>query len=126
MVTQRRRSPTLVNPDEPELRVPVEDLPLAPPKLGLILGISVGFFVPFFYLVFFHYRIEEELRWSIAICFAMSFAGFFLSLKMIPVAARYLLRRNLFGYDINKNGTPQGIIRVFTSEDEDFSTILTK
>ncbi|KAK8965233.1 hypothetical protein KSP40_PGU019017 [Platanthera guangdongensis] len=112
MVTQRRRSPTLVNPDEPELRVPVEDLPLAPPKLGLILGISVGFFVPFFYLVFFHYRIEEELRWSIAICFAMSFAGFFLSLKMIPVAARYLLRRNLFGYDINKNGTPQGMIRV--------------
>ncbi|KAK8916581.1 hypothetical protein KSP39_PZI023185 [Platanthera zijinensis] len=112
MVTRRRRSPTLVNPDEPELRVPVEDLPLAPPKLGLILGISAGFFVPFFYLVFFHYRIEEELRWSIAICFAMSFAGFFLSLKMIPVAARYLLRRNLFGYDINKNGTPQGLIRV--------------
>nr|VDD07223.1 unnamed protein product [Brassica oleracea] len=27
---------------------------------------------------------------------------------MIPVAARYVLRRNTFGFDINKRGTPQG------------------
>lgn len=31
---------------------------------------------------------------------------------MIPVASRYVSRRNLFGYDINKKGTPQGSIKV--------------
>ncbi|KAK6127263.1 hypothetical protein DH2020_038989 [Rehmannia glutinosa] len=31
---------------------------------------------------------------------------------MIPVASKYVLRRNLFGYDINKKGTPDGSIKV--------------
>lgn len=31
---------------------------------------------------------------------------------MIPVASKYVLRRNLFGYDINKKGTPQGSVKV--------------
>lgn len=119
MAIRRRRSSAAGNTDEPELQAPAEnlqapaeDLPLAAPKLGLILGTSVGFFIPFFYLVFFHYRIEEELRWSIAICSAMSFGGFLVSMRMIPVAARYLLRKKIFGYDINKKGTPLGMIRV--------------
>ncbi|KAI3669529.1 hypothetical protein L6452_40765 [Arctium lappa] len=28
------------------------------------------------------------------------------------VASRYVIRRNLFGYNINKRGTPQGLIKV--------------
>lgn len=93
-----------------------EGLPLAPPKVGLVLSASALFFVPFAYLVLIHYSIEEELRRSIAICAAMSVGGFVVSLRMIPVAARYLLKRNMFGYDINKKGTPQGNnkVSVFT------------
>ncbi|WOL16859.1 hypothetical protein Cni_G25647 [Canna indica] len=90
----------------------VEDPPLAPPKLGIILPAAAAFFLPFFYLVFFHYQIDPDLRRSIAINAAMSFAAFIVAVRMIPVAARYVLRRNLFGYDINKKGTPQGAIKV--------------
>lgn len=42
----------------------------------------------------------------------LSFGGFMVTLVMIPVASRYVLRRNLFGFDINKRGTPQGLIKV--------------
>ena len=87
------------------------DSPIAPPKWGLILKLSL-FTVPYLYLIFYHYKIEEELRRSILINAAMSIAGFFLTVKMIPVASRYVLRRNLFGYDINKKGTPQGTVKV--------------
>nr|CAD1833421.1 unnamed protein product [Ananas comosus var. bracteatus] len=89
-----------------------EDPPLAPPKLGFVAAASALFFVPFFYLAFVHYPIEPDLRRSIAISVAMSFGGFLVALRMIPVAARYVLRRNLFGYDINKRGTPQGTVKV--------------
>lgn len=87
--------------------------PLAPPKLGFVLPLSAVLFLPFFYLVFFHYEIDHELRRSIAINASMSFAGFVMAVRLIPVAARYLLRRNMFGYDINKKGTPQGAIKVY-------------
>ena len=30
----------------------------------------------------------------------------------MPVASRYVLHCNLFGYDINKKGTPQGLIKI--------------
>ncbi|KAG0496591.1 hypothetical protein HPP92_001282 [Vanilla planifolia] len=42
----------------------------------------------------------------------MSLGGFVVVIRIIPVAARYLMKRNLFGYDINKKGTPQGHIKV--------------
>ncbi|KAK1292708.1 hypothetical protein QJS10_CPB17g01722 [Acorus calamus] len=42
----------------------------------------------------------------------MSVGGFVVVFRLIPVAAKYVLRRNLFGFDINKKGTPEGIIRV--------------
>jgi len=42
----------------------------------------------------------------------MSLGGFFIVLKLIPVAARYHLRRRMFGYDINKKGLPTGEIKV--------------
>lgn len=87
------------------------DPPIAPPKWGLLLKLSL-FSLPYSYLLFFHYPIEQDLRRSIIINAAMSLAGFFLTVKMIPVASRYVLKRNLFGYDINKKGTPQGNVKV--------------
>ncbi|KAI3825945.1 hypothetical protein L1987_07711 [Smallanthus sonchifolius] len=81
-------------------------------KPSKILLFSLIFFLPYLYLIFYHYTIEAELKKSILINASLSFAGFFLTLIMIPVASRYVLRRNLFGYDINKRGTPQGLIKV--------------
>ncbi|XP_015875608.1 uncharacterized protein LOC107412360 [Ziziphus jujuba] len=88
------------------------DSPIAPPKLGVILKLTLFFSLPYFYLLFRHYEIEQEIRRSILINAGLSLAGFFITVKMIPVASRYVLRRNLFGYDINKKGTPQGTIKV--------------
>ncbi|KAK3039634.1 hypothetical protein RJ639_027225, partial [Escallonia herrerae] len=88
------------------------DPQIAPSKAGQILTYSLFFLLPYLYLIFYHYSIESELRKSILINAAISFAGFFLTLAMIPVASRYVLKRNLFGYDINKKGTPQGSIKV--------------
>lgn len=42
----------------------------------------------------------------------MSLVGFFVTVRMIPVASRYVLKRSLFGFDINKKGTPQGNVKV--------------
>ncbi|KAK9289493.1 hypothetical protein L1049_007648 [Liquidambar formosana] len=89
------------------------DSPIAPSKAAQILKFSsLFFFVPYSYLVFYHYEIENQLRRSILINAVLSFAGFFVTLRLIPVASAYVLRRNLFGYDINKKGTPQGTIKV--------------
>lgn len=89
------------------------DSPIAPSKAAQILKFSLLFFVPYFYLVFYHFKIENDLKRSILINAILSFAGFFATLRLIPVASTYVLRRNLFGYDINKKGTPQGSIKVW-------------
>ncbi|KAK4800949.1 hypothetical protein SAY86_021436 [Trapa natans] len=88
------------------------DPPIAPPKLGFILQLSIGFLVPYFYLINYYGGIDWELKRSILINAFLSLAGFFVTVRMIPVASRYVLRRNLFGYDINKKGTPQGSVKV--------------
>ncbi|KAI4348648.1 hypothetical protein L6164_009347 [Bauhinia variegata] len=104
--------PSVKENSERKPQVPnTTDPPIAPPKWGLILKLSL-FIVPYLYLIFSHYEIEQELRRSILINAAMSIAGFFVTVKMIPVASRYVLRRNLFGYDINKKGTSQGTVKV--------------
>ncbi|KAI5347940.1 hypothetical protein L3X38_000827 [Prunus dulcis] len=95
-------------PKEP----PLTDPPIAPPKSGVIFKLMLFFSIPYFYLIFYHCKIEHELRKSILINAALGLAGFFVTVKMIPVASRYVLRRNLFGYDINKKGTPQGTVKV--------------
>ncbi|GMP86621.1 hypothetical protein CsSME_00039330 [Camellia sinensis var. sinensis] len=86
--------------------------PIALSKAGQILKVSLIFFVPYLYLIFSHYNIEEELKRSILINAVLSSAAFFVTLAMIPVASKYVLRRNMFGYDINKKGTHQGSIKV--------------
>ncbi|GLT95888.1 hypothetical protein SLE2022_135450 [Rubroshorea leprosula] len=88
------------------------DPPIAPPKLGVIGKLCLFFSIPYFYLLFYHYKIDQEFRRSILINAGLSLVGFFVTLKMIPVASRYVLRRSLFGYDINKKGTPQGTVKV--------------
>ncbi|CAL5435075.1 unnamed protein product [Camellia sinensis] len=89
------------------------ETPIAPSKAGQILKVSVIFFlVPYLYLILYHYNMETELKRSILINALLSSAGFFLTLIMIPVASKYVLRRNLFGFDINKKGTPQGSVKV--------------
>ncbi|KAL8142972.1 hypothetical protein V2J09_016004 [Rumex salicifolius] len=88
---------------EPEIRSP---------QWMKILGFSLLFFIPYFYLLLFHYEIDRELKRSILINAILSAGGFIFTLRLIPVASRYVSRRNLFGYDINKKGTPQGSIKI--------------
>ena len=117
-----RRKPSSIPTKPPQISEPNEaskpkasssdDPPLRPPKLGLILPASAVFFIPYFGFLYFYYDVEPSLRRSIAINAAMSFAGFIVVVRMIPLAAKYVLRRSLFGYDINKKDTPQGSIKV--------------
>ncbi|KAK8336734.1 hypothetical protein V6Z12_A09G139600 [Gossypium hirsutum] len=88
------------------------DPPIAPPKKSLIFKFCLFFSIPYFYLLYQHYTIEQELRRSILINASLCVTGFFLTQRMIPVASRYVLKRGLFGFDINKKGTPQGTVEV--------------
>ncbi|KAL5699027.1 UDP-N-acetylglucosamine--dolichyl-phosphatN-acetylglucosaminephosphotransferase [Ranunculus cassubicifolius] len=108
----RRRGPQSRPPPQISSDPSPSDPSITPSKLPQILSISSIFFAGTSYLLFFHYEIEPELRRSIVINTLLSFFGFFITLLLIPVATKYLLRRNLFGYDINKKGTPQGSIKV--------------
>lgn len=87
------------------------DPPIAPPKWGFLFKLSL-FSIPYFYLIFFHFTIDSHLRRSIIINAGLSLVGFFVTVRMIPVASRYVLKRSLFGFDINKKGTPQGNVKV--------------
>ncbi|KAJ4792350.1 UDP-N-acetylglucosamine--dolichyl-phosphate N-acetylglucosaminephosphotransferase [Rhynchospora pubera] len=100
------------DPQPPNAAPSLDQFSLAPPKLGLILSVLALFLIPFFYLLFVHYQVESDLRYYISICVALSLVGFVFTVGLIPVATRYLLRRNMFGYDINKRGTPQGEVKV--------------
>lgn len=101
----RSNSATPISETEPPLM-------LAPPKLGVVFAIAALAFGPFFYLLLVHYDVDPVLKRSIVINSAMSFGGFIVSIRLIPVAAWYLSRRSMFGYDINKKGTPAGKIKV--------------
>ena len=81
-------------------------------KTSFILKLSLLLLAPYFYLIFHHYNIDRDLKKSILINAGLSLVGFFVTVKIIPVASRYVLRRNLFGFDINKKGTPGGNLRV--------------
>jgi len=97
--------------NKPQEKPNLADPPIAPPKWGLLLKLSL-LVIPYLYLLFYYYPIEPELRRSILINAGMSLAGLFVTIKVIPVASRYVQKRNLFGYDINKKGTPQGNVKV--------------
>ncbi|KAH0882029.1 hypothetical protein HID58_058125 [Brassica napus] len=119
MAARKRPSPTSIStkPDPSDQKT-TRNTPdnnafnLSPPKLGSIFVISTLLCSLHLYLLCFHYTVDTELKRSILINAALSLVGFFVTLKMIPVAARYVLRRNMFGFDINKRGTPQGEVKV--------------
>ena len=98
-------------PQTQEIKTQI-DPPIAPPKKGLMFKFCFFFSIPYFYLLYQHYKIEQDVKRSILINAALSVAGFFLTQRMIPVASRYVLKRGLFGFDINKKGTPQGTVKV--------------
>ncbi|KAF2617677.1 hypothetical protein F2Q68_00041676 [Brassica cretica] len=120
MTARKRTSSAVTNPENPppatkEHKPTVasgEDFRLAPPKLGVIFVISSLLCSLYLYLLCFHYNVDDELKRPILINAGLSLVGFFVTLKLIPVAARYVLRRNMFGFDINKRGTPQGEVKV--------------
>ncbi|GFY84730.1 UDP-glcnac-adolichol phosphate glcnac-1-p-transferase [Actinidia rufa] len=119
-MTARKRAPSegtlepqLKSLEKPTATNSTTDLSrIAPSKAAHILKLSLIFFLPYFYLILSHYNIDADLKRSIVINAVLSSVGFFVTLTMIPVASRYVLRRNLFGYDINKKGTPQGSVKV--------------
>ncbi|GFP92906.1 UDP-n-acetylglucosamine--dolichyl-phosphate n-acetylglucosaminephosphotransferase [Phtheirospermum japonicum] len=117
MAARRRASAALENttrpdPERPKPESPPTDPPIRPAKFATILKFSLVFAIPYFYLILSHYSIDYELKKSILISAFVSVIGFFITVKMIPVASKYVSRRNLFGYDINKKGTPDGSIKV--------------
>jgi UDP-N-acetylglucosamine--dolichyl-phosphate N-acetylglucosaminephosphotransferase len=56
--------------------------------------------------------VERRMLKSILINLAMSVGAFFLTIFLIPIVSVYVLRRNMFGYDINKRGSPAGTVKV--------------
>ncbi|KAH9330686.1 hypothetical protein KI387_002794, partial [Taxus chinensis] len=81
------------------------------PKYKQILLIALICLCPYLYMLCYN-DIEGELRRSILINMAMSVGAFLATVFIIPLASKYVLRRNMFGYDINKKGSPQGSIKV--------------
>ncbi|KAG8367859.1 hypothetical protein BUALT_Bualt16G0116400 [Buddleja alternifolia] len=118
VATARKRASTAPNttrkpdPEKSKPETPSSDPLIRPAKFLTILKFSLIFSIPYFYLIFFHYKIDYELKKSISISAFVSILGFLITVKLIPVASKYVLRRNLFGYDINKKGTPDGSIKV--------------
>lgn len=86
--------------------------PRIQPKYKQILAIGLLCVCPYLYMLFYHYNVDDELKESILINMVMSIGAFFATVFIIPVASKYVLRRNMFGYDINKKGSPQGSIKV--------------
>ncbi|KAL3534435.1 hypothetical protein ACH5RR_002896 [Cinchona calisaya] len=115
-MTVRRRPAAVPEParpaPEPNTKPDDQDQRIAGPKWRFILGCWSLIAVPYIYVIGYHYEIESELKRSILINAGVSVVGFGLTLALIPVASKYVLRRNLFGYDINKKGTPQGSVKV--------------
>ncbi|KAL6539774.1 hypothetical protein OROHE_011545 [Orobanche hederae] len=100
------------DPEESKPGSPPTDPPIRHAKYPTILKFSLVFSIPYLYLIFSHYRIDYELKRSILISAFVSSLGFFVTVNLIPVASKYVSRSNLFGYDINKKGTPDGSIKV--------------
>ncbi|KAJ8763708.1 hypothetical protein K2173_003490 [Erythroxylum novogranatense] len=120
-MTARKRASALTNASTTKERVETHQQPqetattnppISPPKTGFIVYLSLFLLAPYFYLLLYHYNVRHDLKRSILINAVLSLAGFFLTVKIIPVASRYVLRRNLFGFDINKKDTPQGTVKV--------------
>ncbi|KAL7138415.1 hypothetical protein ABFS83_10G162100 [Erythranthe nasuta] len=103
---------TKPEPEKPKPETNQTDPLIRPAKFFTISKFFLVFSIPYFFLILSYYKIEHDLKKSILINAVISFVGFFITVSLIPVASKYVSRRNLFGYDINKKGTPDGSIKV--------------
>lgn len=67
--------------------------------------------LPYLYYMFV-LDLDRDIRRSIFINAAMSFVGLLSTVLLIPVASKYVLKRKMFGYDLNKKGSPAGLLQV--------------
>ncbi|CAM6085587.1 unnamed protein product [Calypogeia fissa] len=80
-------------------------------KTGTILLLGLLCLGPYLFFLF-KSELDGEVRRAILINGVMSVGGFFLTVALVPVTARYLLRKSMFGLDINKKGTEAGTVKV--------------
>lgn len=80
-------------------------------KYSAVIGFGLLCLLPYVYL-FFVIELDADLRRAILINFAMSAVGLFATVSLIPIASKYVLKRNMFGYDLNKRGSPAGLVQV--------------
>ncbi|EFJ27803.1 hypothetical protein SELMODRAFT_171816 [Selaginella moellendorffii] len=111
MADVRRRRGFPASANDKELAAPAASPPTPRYTATLIFGsLCLAAYIALFAR---HARdLDAELCRSIAISFCMSVGAFFAVIRLVPVVARYVLKRNMFGYDINKKGSPAGSIQV--------------
>jgi UDP-N-acetylglucosamine--dolichyl-phosphate N-acetylglucosaminephosphotransferase len=76
-----------------------------------VLTLAALVLSPAFFVLFFVLKDSKEKE-SILASTALSTVGFFATVSIIPVVARANARKNLFGRDINKRGTPAGEVPI--------------
>ena len=54
----------------------------------------------------------SKLRWLIVLCSFVCVACYAATIRLVGVVQALTLKRGMFGYDINKRGTPEGEVRV--------------
>lgn len=111
---RRRGKPVASPPHQQDPAAGIDDDDNAPAltikwrKLAVLAFLAL---TPYLLLLYF-LPIDPGLLRSILINLAMSVAGFGCTILLIPVASKYVLRRNMFGYDINKRGSAGGKVKV--------------
>lgn len=63
-------------------------------------------------LVTFFRITDQQVRDSLIIAFIISLPAYIATKWLIPLLSRLLLKRSIYGYDINKKGTPGGEIKI--------------
>lgn len=115
----RRRSSSSSKPAPPHQQDPASGIddddagnaPALSIKWRKLAVLAFLVLTPYLLLLYF-LPIDPGLMRSILINLAMSVAGFGGTLLLVPVASKYVLRRNMFGYDINKRGSAGGKVKV--------------
>lgn len=80
-------------------------------KHGPVIAFGLVCLLPYLCLLLF-LDLDKGLRRAILINAAMSIVGLLSTVLLIPVASKYVLKRNMFGYDLNKKGSPSGLLQV--------------
>ncbi|KAL3689472.1 hypothetical protein R1sor_015781 [Riccia sorocarpa] len=97
--------------DTKDIKPKSDDAPVMTRKTKQVLLLAALCLAPYFYQLL-TVELQEGVKRSIFINLLMSIGGYFLTVRLIPVASKYLLRKNMFGYDINKKGSEAGTLKV--------------